>query len=348
MSLVILLLGFIPLALIGLLLFSVSFVDMIVSKAAWHYSLFYIFILFVISLSVHAHSLQFFERHFKTPYHWKKTDTTTVLVMIISALMTFSLGHTFSFGAFLASALVGLIGSIFFRREKTVIYTGSFIGMTHTAFLPDIGCIILASIITGIVYVFSRHSFIGFGGKLGALSLIGTLTSGFFLGHSPVSLPIPNSDLRLWIVMFSLFGTGLTLVIKRFYRHDPIFASSLATLLVVGINLLIPNGFPPILLAAFMMGTFTGMANRVVLPHVLLFYLASAISAVTMIFSQPFLENAGGKLGTLAFIGVLATRGCVQIYHFIYLYLSIRKQRHITPKKVKELATRVPFSSSEP
>ena len=127
MSLLLLLLGFLPLALIGLMLFTISFVDWILSQTRWLFGLFFLLGLFFFSLKLHALSLQFFERHFKSPYHWKKTDTTTVILIITSAMITFSLGHTFQFGAYLSSAVVGLSGAIFFKRQKTITYTGSFI-----------------------------------------------------------------------------------------------------------------------------------------------------------------------------------------------------------------------------
>ncbi|MGM0523803.1 MAG: hypothetical protein ACQER2_07155 [Bacillota bacterium] len=332
MSLLLLIFGFLPLASIGILLFSVSFVDMIIFEARWHFGVVFILVLFFFSLKLHGLAIQFFERHFKSPYHWKQSDTVTVLLMMVSAVITYSLGHTFGLGAFLASAVVGLIGAVFFKRQKTILYTGSFIGMTHTLFLPDFWCILLAALVTGVIYVFSRHSFVGYGGKLGALSLIGTLTSGYILGHQPVSLPIPNMAVGSLIVAFSLFGTFVTLAIRKYVKHDPIFASSLATLFIVGIRQLIPLAIPSILIAAFMMGTFIAMANRLVLPRAVLFFLASFISAFTMIFSQPFLENAGGKLGTLAFIGVITTRGLVDAYHFIVLYLSARRKRFVIDK----------------
>lgn len=332
MSLLILVFGFLPLALIGILLFSISFVDMIVFQVRWHFFIFFIVGLFFFSLKLHALAIQFFERHFKSPYHWKQSDTVTVLLMMVSAIITYSLGHTFGFGAFLASAVVGLIGAVFFKRQKTILYTGSFIGMTHTLFLPDLWCILLAALVTGVIYVFSRHTFVGYGGKLGALSLIGTLTSGYVLGHEPVSLPIPDATTGALMVGFSLLGTFVTLVIRKHVKHVPIFASSLATLFIVSIHQLIPLTLPSILIAAFMMGTFTAMANRLVLPRAILFFLASFISGLTMIFSQPFLENAGGKLGTLAFIGVITTRGLVDAYHFIVLYLSARRKRFVIDK----------------
>lgn len=332
MSLLILIFGFLPLALISLLLFTISFVDMMMYEARWHFGIFFILVLFFFSLKLHGLAIQFFERHFKSPYHWKPSDTTTLILISAAAIITFSLGHTFGLGSFLASALVGLTGAILFKRQKNIIYTGSFIGMTHTIFLPDLWCIILAALVTGVIYVFSRHSFVGYGGKLGALSLIGTLTSGYILGHHPVSLPIPDTTTGALVVLFTILGTFMTLLIRRYLKHDPIFASSLATLSMVCIRMLIPATLPSILLAGFMMGTFTAMANRIVLPRVFLFYLASVISALTMIFSQPFLENAGGKLGTLAFIGVITTRGLVDAYQFIVLYLSARRKRFVIHK----------------
>jgi hypothetical protein len=332
MSLLVLLFGFLPLALIGVLLFSISLIDMMIFQARWHLGVFFILVLFFFSLKLHGLAVQFFEHHFKSPYRWKQSDTTTILLMIIAAIGTFSLGHMFQLGAFLSSALIGITGAIFFKRQKTVIYTGSFIGMTHTVFLPDVWCITLAALVTGVIYVFSRHTFVGYGGKLGALSLIGTLTSGYLLGHQPVSLTIPDSTTQIWIVIFAISGTFLTLLIRRYMKHDPVFASSFATLLVIGVTLLMTVSLPSILIAAFMMGTFTAMANRIVLPRVYLYYIASVISAITMIYSQPFLENAGGKLGTLAFIGVITTRGLVDAYHFTVLYLSARRKRLVIHK----------------
>jgi len=54
-------------------------------------------------------------------------------------------------------------------------------------------------------------------------------------------------------------------------------------------------------------GTFVGMASTTLFDQVHYIYIASCIAALFFVFTKGLLNGYGGKLGTIAFSGVLAT-----------------------------------------
>ncbi|PXW87335.1 hypothetical protein DES38_11622 [Streptohalobacillus salinus] len=324
MSLLILILGYLPLALISIVLFTASFIEIVLRTQLIPLSLLFILVILSMTLTLHGQAFRFFNDRFKTPFKHKKADLQTLIIILIAGVITFSLNHPFGFGGFMASGTVGLIGTLMFTKHCVAIYTGSFVGMTHLHFLPDLYCVSLALIITGLLFIWGQSAYQGFGGKLGTLSLLGTLLSGLVMGHFPFSSPFPGLGTGLMIILFSLIGCSITLFIRATFNQNPVFASSVVTLLITFSVYLESGSFSHIYIAAAMCGSFVGMTQRHHLPHVLLYLLASLFAGTLLIFSTPFLENAGGKLGTLAFGSVLSVKGFTDLYHLITLYIHGR------------------------
>jgi hypothetical protein len=99
---------------------------------------------------------------------------------IMGATTTFLL-HKYFVSIVVASCLVGLIGALlgqFFKLPHLtlVIFASSFVGMSNFL-IGAIPSIILGGALSGAIYSFSTHLFIGFGGRLGAIAFISTTVS---------------------------------------------------------------------------------------------------------------------------------------------------------------------------
>lgn len=98
----------------------------------------------------------------------------------IGAILTYSLIQRFHLSAVISSAIVGLVASFlpllnpkwtYSTQLPTLMYCGSFVGMTSPVIANGVPFIICSGAIAGILFVAARKMFHGFGGKLGALAL---------------------------------------------------------------------------------------------------------------------------------------------------------------------------------
>ena len=83
----------------------------------------------------------------------------------------------------LGSALVGLLGSIVFFRNKEVqasIYCGSFAGMSDPNLFYNWMELLVVSLVGGVILFFLRRRLIGLGGKLGAVAFSSLLSLFIF------------------------------------------------------------------------------------------------------------------------------------------------------------------------
>ena len=105
-----------------------------------------------------------------------------VLGFSLACVITFILKEYFELSVVVASASVGLGGSLLFWTLKAeysgvhaAIYSGSFAGMCSGEILQHGGHIFLLILIGCGVYILSRKLFIGIGGKLGGISFVSVL-----------------------------------------------------------------------------------------------------------------------------------------------------------------------------
>lgn len=239
-----------------------------------------------------------------------------ILAIIIGALSTFYFAKFGSISAVLASSLVGILGSLLFRRYEIEIFTGSFVGMSSIIIFSDSG-IIFASLIASITYLMGKNVFVGIGGKLGSSAFIGTLSVALFFGVNVWNLDIVaiNTTLPLWFVtvcclVSALASVATSQLAQRHFKGSVVLGSSVVGILgyVLSLTFGIYSGlFAGTIFAA----SFAGMSQIKILKNPLYFAIAGLITATIFLGSSTFLLGLGGKMGTSAFIGVLAT--CVLI-----------------------------------
>lgn len=93
--------------------------------------------------------------------------------------------HTYTdFGTVLSAGFVGTLSSFipllnkkstYLKQLPTSIYCGVFVGMSSAAVTPSLGFVVTAGILAGLFLLLSKNLFVGIGGKLGTMALLGVL-----------------------------------------------------------------------------------------------------------------------------------------------------------------------------
>lgn len=111
---------------------------------------------------------------------------TDIVMLITPAVLTFYLNNS-GLKAPLAAGIVGLLLGVISNIDKKLYdiqfpgYCGAFIGMSSTLIDFIYTHIIVASIISGLLFGFSRDIFTGFGGKLGTIAFFGVAVAYYLL-----------------------------------------------------------------------------------------------------------------------------------------------------------------------
>lgn len=241
---------------------------------------------------------------------WKEYPKS-VLAVMVGAILTFYLAKN-GMSAVLASSLVGIVGSLLFKRYEIEIFTGSFVGMSSVIFFTDSG-IVFASLIASVAYLMGKNVFVGIGGKLGSSAFIGTLSVALLVGVNVWNLDIAviNTSLPLWFfivtILASAFASAMThLLAQRHFKGSVVLGSSVVGILGYLLSLLLgtySGWFAGTIFAA----SFAGMSQIKILKNPLYFAIAGLITAILFLASSTYFLGLGGKMGTSAFIGVLAT-----------------------------------------
>lgn len=139
-----------------------------------------LFLIFVTGLLISIGILRISKHSSNNSYN----SLMLVIYTTFGAIITYILAVELNTGAVFASALVGTLSSFipsFNKNSESLIeipkaiYCGSFAGMTATFISQGYLFIILAGIATGVLYVMSKNTFIGVGGKLGTMAFGGVL-----------------------------------------------------------------------------------------------------------------------------------------------------------------------------
>ena len=246
-----------------------------------------------------------------------KINYFDILFTVIGCLAAYFLNIYLNQGAIIAASLVGIISACFIKKYSIAIYTGAFAGMISPAILHDFYHILLASVITGIVFAFSNRVFEGFGGKLGATAFTSWIIL-YLTSDIELISPVFESNSVAILFIISLAGVFLTYILQNNFKKDVVASSAVISLLGA---LILPVLFPessshlaPLLMSA----TFAGMSSKKRIEGYYEVFMISVFVSIIFIYSYSHLGGGGGKLGTIAFGCVLATNGLIK---FIRNYL---------------------------
>ncbi len=215
--------------------------------------------------------------------------------------------------AVIASGLVGVLAYFFTRKLAVPVYCGSFVGMSSPLVFQVIP-FALATVFASLLFVLSQKMFDGYGGKLGTIAMSGALIPTFitrmdFSHFVEVATPYTAVE-QLIIVMLSAAAAIVTFSISHRANTGPVFSSG-AVGLAGGVALpLLVSGPIGVTYAVVIIGaSFVGMSGINRFKDEVAMFVAGTLFGLIFIFSAPFFNGAGGKLGTIAFVSALSVYG---------------------------------------
>lgn len=236
-------------------------------------------------------------------------------MLVAGALLTFILVK-FGLSAILASALVGVAGSLFMKQSALAIFTGSFVGMTSIEIFSDLDFMI-AAIMAGLLFSFGKEAFPGIGGKLGTTAFFGALPvlllrypSTFDFINDGIDMTHLDYSTEFVVLLIALcaIASYLTYFLSDRWLKNIVLSSSLVAIFAELTLHFIMDINAGVISAAIYCATFAGMSTKKRLHPDSVFLLAGALSGFIYFSSSPIFIGIGGKMGTSGFIASMAAK----------------------------------------
>lgn len=240
-----------------------------------------------------------------------------VASIIAGGLFTFVVGNYLGINAVIMAGFVGVIANLFFKEYQVPIYCGSFAGMASALIFTNVTLIFVSTLFTGILFILSQEILKGFGGKLGATAFFGTFITVVLYGKYHETLVDTQVSIQIEIIVCFVIGAILAHQLHLITGKSTVLTSGISGVLA---GILLPiifkaNGLT--LAAALFSGAFLGMTGEERFKKTSYFLVASIIGGIIFIYSQPYFNGLGGKLGAIAFISSLTmTQVKIAISHF--------------------------------
>ena len=230
-----------------------------------------------------------------------------MIAVISGALITFLLSKYAGVSAIISSGIVGIIAGAVFPPYAVAAFCGSFAGMVSQEMF-NIYTLLLAGVLTAVLYHVGGNNYIGIGGKLGTTAFFGTLGVALMIGEKIIWDWTPDYSLLPLLIIFGAVGALATHIISEKLKTGVVVASG-AIGLIAGIVLpLIFREDGGIYASLLFCASFAGMASKKVIKKVFLYTITGVVSALVFFFSFPYFNGLGGKLGTIAFIAVIIVK----------------------------------------
>ena len=107
------------------------------------------------------------------------------VILISAATTTYYLSIAIANNV-IAAATIGVISVLLLgklNKENLILpaYCGTFVGMSAVGILPNGLYVLAAGLVSGIIFIFSKNSMKGVGGRLGLFAFVGVAISVFLL-----------------------------------------------------------------------------------------------------------------------------------------------------------------------
>jgi len=236
--------------------------------------------------------------------------------VVVGTLIPYYMSMLFDIHVVIGSAFVGILFHFALRKYEIEAYCGSFAGMISILVVGPFE-ILLVALLTGIVFVLAKPVWKGFGGKLGTIGFVGTVGSILILGKEFLA-PITIPDETLFVV-FSVLGVVTTYIVQHMFKQTATLASS-ATSLVVALIAHYILRLNPVYMTVFFAASFVGMADKTKINGLFTAAFAGFIIGYIFLMFAPYLNGAGGKLGTMAFLTTLSIHGMNELIIYTKAY----------------------------
>jgi hypothetical protein len=133
------------------------------------------------------------------------------------------------------------------------------------------------------------------------------------LGRSLTSAAVPNWDVGIYIVIYSIVGAVLSQIINLRLKKGAVLGSAIVGLIGAILLPTVHAEISAVLATIVICASFAGMSTYGRVPNEGYMAIAGFFIGVVFIFAQPYLGGGGGKLGTIAFGSVIAIRGMLDL-----------------------------------
>lgn len=125
----------------------------------------------------------------KAPNRLGYEKVTGLWIVIAASIITYYLNNDLLLGPTLAASSVALFASVFqffFKNSKrykiyiNAVYCGAFVGMSSTMIVHNYVELLIASVVTGFIYIGTKYHLTGVGGKYGSIAF-GGVAAAFFI-----------------------------------------------------------------------------------------------------------------------------------------------------------------------
>lgn len=250
----------------------------------------------------------------KFPFRFRRSDAENFAAVLAGAVAAFHISAALNLGPVAAAGVTGLTASVILPRHDVPAYCGAFVGMSCPVAFGCYPCLLAAGLIAGAVFVISKNTLNGFGGKLGTIAFFGAVSALFLMGNAGKPGVIPALDVKIYIVAYSILAATITFLVSIRLGKGPVFASSFVGLLG---GLLLPQIYPQfgeILGVIVICASFAGMSSPERITTNMQMIGAGILSGIFFIYTLTHFPGAGGKLGTIAFMSCITVRGWADIY----------------------------------
>lgn len=278
---------------------------------------FAIFIMIVLELYKEGKSLKESKSIILRKHNNIIKQSSIVLSIVLGGLSTFLIGNYFGINSVIMAGAVGIVANMFFKEYQIPIYCGSFAGMASALIFTDVYQIFISTLFTGILFILSQEILKGFGGKLGATAFFGTFMTVVLYGKYHETLSYTQVNIQIEIIICFILGA--------IFAHQVHLLTGKSTVLTSGVSGVLAGIILPIIYsvngltfaAALFSGAFLGMTGEGRFTKTSYFLLASVVGGIIFIYSQPYFNGLGGKLGAIAFISSLTmTQVKMALSHF--------------------------------
>jgi hypothetical protein len=252
-------------------------------------------------------------------------DSLSFLSVFFGTLITFWISVYMGFGAVVTSSLVGILAAVLLKPYAAAIFCGSFVGMAS----PQCFCyqdIVIAGAISGLIFVFGKHVFNGFGGKLGTTAFAGCVFTSLILGSPLVSADVVGWDIGWLLVVYCVAGALITFMLSTRFELGPVMASGIVGF-VAGVFLPVIHGVASggLFAIGVFAASFAGMSGADRFKESYWMAPVGVLCALIIMYTMPYMGGAGGKLGATAFGAVIGIRGLRDLGARASLLLKMKK-----------------------
>jgi hypothetical protein len=246
---------------------------------------------------------------------------TSVAGAIAVGIVGVGLGVPPILGACLLGIVVGALPHLVRRvtpAQMAPLFVGGFVGMTSPVVLLGPEWLLLAGVLTGLLWSVVRDAWIGVGGKMGVVAFTGTglaTVVAILMGNGGMAAPVDMFaawDLPL-MGAIAVIAVALTHLLAYRLRWGPVLASGVTTTAFLLLLLPLQSAMvgPSIALGATWLGaSFVGMTAPVHLRGKRWPLVGMALTfTVLLSLFQDTISGLGGDVGATAASAVIAVIG---------------------------------------